>query len=288
MKKILLTGGTGFFASRFALRYKNTYEIRSLSHRDLDVVNKDAVFAMVREFQPDIILHAAAIAVTEYCNQYPEKAHAINVDGTIHIAEAAAAYGAKVFFISSEQVFNGNSQPGPYQEADLPVPDTVYGQNKLEAEKRLQEILPECWIARFTWLFGMPDRNCGMSGNILWDTVRSILADHKLQVPVHEFRGMTYVHEMTEQVEKMFTLPYGLYHLGAENNHSRYEIVEHIFSQMGLQNRFSALVSKDEEKYSQQARDIRLCTSKAAELGIQFTPTMAAIEKCIKEYKIFK
>ena len=163
MEKILLTGGNGFFCSRFAAEYKNAYEILCASSSMLDVTDELKVTETIINFKPTYVIHAAAIANTEFCDKNPDLAYRINVTGAINVAKACKIVHAKMIFISSEQVFNGNIEPGPYTEEVTPCPSTVYGENKLEAEGMLKQILEELWILRFTWLFGVPERNCGMS-----------------------------------------------------------------------------------------------------------------------------
>lgn len=284
MEKILLTGGRGFFCSRFADYYRGKFELLITGRHNLDITDAGQVMQVVTEFKPDYVIHAAAIAVTDFCNKNPEIAHRTNVEGAVNVAKACKAVDAKLLFISTEQVFNGNAESGPYDENQLPVPDTVYGQNKLEAEGLLREMLDTLWIARFTWLFGLPQRGCGMAANILWDTVTAILRGEKIVASPNEFRGMTYVFDMIENIMKLFQKPYGTYHLGAANSMSRYETVREIFLAMGLESRMDALLVKDEEKYAQHPRDVRLCTDKAARVGIEFPDTKTAIHTCIKEF----
>lgn len=284
MKKILITGGSGFFASRFAQQYRYVYDILALKRADLDVTDEADVLKKMQAFAPDYVMHTAANAVTDFCNKNPAIAHQINVEASVYIAKAARAVGAKVLFISSEQIFNGNQNVGPFAEDDTPEPNTVYGQNKKEAESLLREIMDEVWIIRFTWLFGMPQRGCGMSGNIFWDTLQAVMKNEKISASPHEFRGMTYVHEMVEQIVKIFHTPYGTYHLGAENAKSRYEIVREIFHGMGLTHRAAELLVEDKEKYAQKNRDVRLNTEKAARFGMIFSDTSTAIQRCIAEY----
>ncbi len=286
MQKILVTGGRGFFASRFVDFYDRQYEILSPGHHALDVTEEASVQKVVQEFQPDLVLHTAAVASTDYCNAHPEEAHHINVDGAVYLARAAKQTGAKMIFISSEQVFNGNPESGPYTEEQKAVPDTVYGQTKLEAEELLSDILPELWIVRFTWLFGLPQRGCGMSGDILWGTLQAALKNQPIRVSRQEFRGMTYVHEMVENFSKLFQIPYGTYHMGAENQKSRYDIVREILEEIGLGNRLDELLIEDTKKYAAHPRDIRLGTAKAQAAGIVFSDTSSALKKCLSEYKI--
>ncbi|GAL35372.1 dTDP-4-dehydrorhamnose reductase [Vibrio maritimus] len=236
---------------------------------------------MFDEFKPDFVIHAAAIAVTDFCNQHPDVAHKVNVQGAINVANACKAIGAKLVFISTEQVFNGNPESGPYTEDSTPVPDTVYGQNKLEAEKELASILPEMWVLRFTWLFGLPERNTTINPNVVWNATQALFKGEVMRERGNEFRGLTYVHELIEQFPKIFEIPYGTYHTGAHNDASRYEIAEHILTELKLESRLpEVLVQNDAPK----TRDVRLDTSKLAAQGVCFTESKAAISKCLKEF----
>ncbi|EKQ53052.1 MULTISPECIES: sugar nucleotide-binding protein [unclassified Clostridium] len=284
MEKILITGGKGFFSSRLALYYKGKYEFLVTDKDELDITNEGNVNEIFEKFNPNIVIHAAAVAVTDFCNKNPEIAHKINVDGAINVAKATKKVGGKLVFISSEQIFNGNTNSGPFKEDDEAKPDTVYGQNKLEAEKLLKEIIDELWIVRFTWLFGLPDRNCGMANNILWETISKIIKNEKINVSSNEFRGMTYVYNMIENFEILFKSPYGTYHLGSENNQNRYEVVKSIFRKIGLESRIDDLVIEDREKYKTNPRDIRLNCEKARSVGMKFYTTDEALDFCIKEY----
>lgn len=286
MKKILLTGGNGFFCTRFAERYKNTYEIFSASSSMLDITDRAKVTETIKNFRPDYVIHAAAKASTEFCDKNPELSYKINVTGAINVAKACKQVHSKMIFLSSEQVFNGNVESGPYTEEDIPCPDTMYGKNKLEAEGLLKEILDSLWIVRFTWLFGVPERNCGMSPNILWDTLSTILQGKKIKVTQNEFRGLTYVHEVIDQFPKIFEIPYGTYHVGSQNNLSRYDICSLIFKEAGLENRIEDLLGVDFEKYKDHPRDVRLCTDKIKSYGLEFSESKDGIVKCLKEFKI--
>lgn len=284
MEKILVTGGKGFFCTRLVEYYKGKYNFLVTDKEELDITNEEEVNKVFEEFKPNIVIHAAAIAITDFCNKNPEIAYKINVSGAINVAKATKKVGGKLVFISSEQIFNGNTNPGPFKEEDKAVPDTVYGQNKLEAEGLLKDIIDEMWIVRFTWLFGLPVRNYGMANNILWETINYIIKDEKINVSSNEFRGITYVYNMIENFEILFKVPYGTYHLGSDNNENRYEIVKGIFRKLGLENRIDALVIEDKEKYKSNPRDVRLNCDKARSAGMNFYTTDEALDICIKEY----
>jgi dTDP-4-dehydrorhamnose reductase len=286
MKKILLTGGNGFFCTRFVERYKNTYEIISKGSSLLDITDEKKVTETIKNFNPDYVIHAAAKASTEFCDKNPDLAYKINVTGAINVAKACKEVHSKMIFLSTEQVFNGNVESGPYTEESIPCPDTMYGKNKLEAEGLLKEVLDELWVVRFTWLFGVPERNCGMSPNILWGTLSDILQGKKTKVTTNEYRGLTYVHEVIDQFPMIFEIPYGTYHVGSHNSLSRYDICSLIFKEVGLEHRISELLEADTEKYKEHTRDVRLCTDKIKSYGLEFSESIDGIKKCLKEFKI--
>lgn len=285
MEKILLTGGNGFFCTRFTKKYENSYEILSTDVPELDITDEKKVIKAFKDFNPDYVIHAAAIASTDFCNSNPKIAYKVNVTGALNVAKACKEVNAKMIFISTEQVFNGNLESGPYTENDIPNPDTMYGKNKLEAEGLLKEILDELWILRFTWLFGLPERNCGMSPNILLNTLDIALKGEKTKITSNEYRGLSYVYEVVDQFTKIFDLPYGIYHVGSHNNLSRYDISCLILKEIGLEDRIDELLINDTEKYREHPRDVRLCTDKIRKYGIEFSDTKDAIKKCISEFK---
>lgn len=286
MEKILMTGGKGFFCTRLSNFYKDKYEILALGREELDIVDSDKVLRKFKEFKPDYVVHAAAIAVTDFCDKHPKVARKINVDGAVNVAKACKEVNAKLIFISSEQVFNGNVERGPYDENSIPNPNTVYGQNKLEAEELLKDIIDELWILRFTWQFGLPERGFKTSSNILWGTIESIIKGEKIKAPVNEYRGMTYVYEMIEQFDKVFSIPYGTYHVGSRNDLSRYDVVKLIIKEMGLEHRIDDILEADTEKYKDNPRDIRVNTEKISKYGITFGTTEEGIKRCLNEYKL--
>ena len=286
-QRILITGANGFFGTRFIKTHGHQYEILATdvgpkAPVELDITDKQAVFAQFEQFKPDFVIHAAAIAVTDFCNQHPEVAHKVNVGGALNIGEACKQYGAKLVFISTEQVFNGNKEAGPYSEAVPPEPDTVYGQNKLEAEGKLKALLDEqLWILRFTWLFGLPERQTSINPNVLWNTLQALVKGEQMAERSNEFRGLTYVHELLAQFPNIFALPYGLYHTGAKNDLSRYEIARHILTELGQEARLDSLLRAVE---APAPRDIRLDTSKLAAAGVGFTESREALSKCLQEF----
>jgi dTDP-4-dehydrorhamnose reductase len=282
--KILLTGGDGYFGRRFRERYERSFEILSTDKADLDISDEAGVRALILGFKPDIVVHAAALLVTDFCEKNPEVCWRVNVKGVLNVAEPCRELGAKMVFISTEQVFNGNTEPGPYTEEHVPRPNTVYGNNKLEAETRLARIVPGLWILRLAWTFGFPERNLPLSPNLFWEVVRAALRGQKLKVPVNELRSLTYIYDVIDQFEKVFTLPFGVYHVGSRNDMNRYEVACEILRLVGAGHRINELIEADVEKYRDTPRDVRLDTAKITACGFSFSDTREGLRKLVREF----
>lgn len=274
-KKILLTGAKGFILSAFYERYKNEYEIirtgRNMKNFvDLDVRDEAQVNRVINQYKPTIILHGAGITSTGGCEKNKELAYDVNVNGTINVAKACKNSGVRMIFFSTEQVFNGNEEGGSYNETCQPEPNTYYGETKLAAENQIKNILDDFVIMRLTWMYGF-SKDPHVK-NILTDT---IFAEEDIKVPDNEFRGMSNVETLLDVFPKIMNLPKGTYHIGSENDQSRYAIVKEILSSI---NRHDIQAVK---KNHGQVRDIRLSMQKTNGLGIEFDETLEAIKKTI-------
>lgn len=284
MDKILLTGAGGFLLSRVYNYYKDRYEILPLKSRDLDITDSEKVCQSFMDFKPDYVIHGAAISSTEVCRDNEKKAYKVNVEGTANVAMAARKVGAKLIYCSSEQIFNGNLESGPYNEEDIPCPNTVYGKTKLEGEKKIAQVLNDAVIMRLTWLFSLPERNMRVNKNILWNVVSGMLKGEVVKLPSHEYRGHTYVYDLIQHIPDILNLPAGIYHTGSMNDESTYDVGVHILKTMGFKEREDKLIQRDDERYKEKPRDIRIDTNKLASHGIKFENTMDGIERAIKDF----
>lgn len=165
MKKILITGGSGFLGSRLAYYYRNKYDLLLPSHSELNISREEAVKAYLEEHRPDAVIHCAALSNTWYCEQHPEESHRVNVQGTVRIAKACKLIGAKLVFMSSDQVYNGTPMLGPLKEEDVLQPVNFYGRHKLEAEQRALWNLPDSVGLRLTWMYDLPNSSMKLNTN---------------------------------------------------------------------------------------------------------------------------
>lgn len=98
-----------------------------------DICDRVAVSEEIRSRNLDAIVHTAALTSVSVCERDPERAYAVNTEGTKHVADAASSCGVRVLAISTASVFSGRD--GNYSETDTPEPDNVYNRSKALAEE---------------------------------------------------------------------------------------------------------------------------------------------------------
>jgi dTDP-4-dehydrorhamnose reductase len=117
----------------------------------VDLADADAVAAAFREARPDAVIHAGAWARVADCHRDPGRASRVNTAGSRTLAELAAGAGARLLFVSTDMVFDG--ERAPYREGDPPTPLSVYGRTKADAEAAVLAA-PRAAVARASLLFG--------------------------------------------------------------------------------------------------------------------------------------
>ena len=158
----------------------------------LDITSSTQVRACVERHRPVTIFLTAALTHVDYCEDHPDEAFAINVDGPRAVAEAARSLDAQLVFYSTEYVFDGKA--GPYDEEDPPSPLSVYGRSKLAAERAICDIVENALILRTTELFGW-DSN---STNFAMQVYRKVRAREQMTIPMDQFGNPTLAEYLAE------------------------------------------------------------------------------------------
>jgi dTDP-4-dehydrorhamnose reductase len=180
--KILILGASGLLGQAIMREWKDDEdEIVGLSSRDVDIRDAASVDESVNKMRPEWIVLAAAYTDVDGCESHQDLAFAVNRDGPVNVAQSAKRYAARLLFLSSDYVFDGRKR-SPYEIYDARNPQSVYGRSKAEAEMRLLEVLPECCIARTSWLFGM-------GGKCFPDTILKLAATRPVLDVVNDQRG---------------------------------------------------------------------------------------------------
>lgn len=178
--KVLIFGASGLLGKALNREWK-TDDVVGLGSGDADIRDLSQVQQVVDKARPEWIVLAAAFTDVDGCESRSDLAFAVNRDGAANVAHAARQSGAKLLFLSSDYVFDGRKRT-PYETDDPRNPQSVYGRTKAEAEMRLLEIVPECCIARTSWLFGN-------GGKCFPDTILRLAASRPALDVVDDQRG---------------------------------------------------------------------------------------------------
>ena len=261
---ILVTGAKGFVGAKIMQMCKDAVACPSLRE-----ISEDAVKRIVEESGADTIIHTAAISDIGMCQTNPEASYIANVQLPIYLAKAAK--GAKLICFSSDQVYGGADEEGPYSE-DMVKPNNVYAEHKLEMEQRVLDIVPEAVMLRAEWMYDYYLKKPNYFMNI-------INAKESVCFSSCQYRGMTYVKEVAGNMEKVIHLPGGTYNFGSETTKSMYEITIE----------FLDIIGKDIRVEDAPARhNLWMNCEKAKKYGVEFSNVEYGLKKCAKDYNLLR
>ncbi len=178
--RVLILGSTGLLGKALVREWSED-EVVGFGSRDLDIRDAVRVRERIEETRPDWIVLAAAYTDVDGCESNQELAFSVNRDGPVNVAQAAKTGRAKLLLVSTDYVFDGTKRT-PYEAEDERNPKSIYGRTKAEAELKVREIVPDCCIARTSWLFGT-------GGKCFPDTILKLAASRPALEVVNDQRG---------------------------------------------------------------------------------------------------
>ena len=270
--RVLVTGGKGQLGQALAGALVQE-EVTALGHDDLDVTEKPAVAEAVRGIRPEVVIHAAAWTDTIGCESDPERAIAVNATGAGYVAEACAAVGATMVYVSSNEVFDGEALE-PYAENAQALPLNSYGLSKLAGERAVAMVLERHAIVRTSWLYG--------PGRLSFP--EKVLArareDGKLRMVTDEVASPTCTLDLAAAIARLITTePRGVFHLVNVGGCSRLEWAEAILETAGMAEvQVEAVTQADFGAPCRKPAFSVLANSRAAARGIELRPWRVALD----------
>ena len=201
------------------------------SYVQLDITDGACVAKVIGELHPDAVIHCAAWTAVDAAEEKEKlpKVRAINADGTKYIAAGCRDVGAKMLYLSTDYVFDGQGTT-PWQPDQKDYhPLCVYGQTKLEGELAVADTLEKYFIVRTAWAFGKNGKNfikTMLNEGKMHDTVRVV--NDQIGTP-------TYTYDLARLLVDMIgTDKYGYYHATNEGGYiSWYDFTVEIYRQAG-------------------------------------------------------
>lgn len=257
--KILVTGAHGFVGTRLMKELEGAIAAPSIQG-----MNEKQIRQIVEESEADVIIHTAAISDVGICEKNPEESYYANVLLPVYLAKASD--GKKLICFSSDQVYRGCESGVPYRE-DEAKPANIYGAHKLEMEQRVLDRQPDSVLLRAEWMYDY----ISPRGNYLLN----VLNAKETLTFGHQYRGITYLREVCENMERVIKLPGGIYNFGSETTQSMYEITKDFLRITG---------SKQMVKEVPAAHNLWMDCGKAAEYGVVFSDVIGGLKRCLVDY----
>lgn len=203
--------------------------VTKMPYVSLDITDRDAVEKTITELKPDVVVHCAAWTAVDLAEDDDKKAkvHAINADGTQNIADACKKIDAKMVYISTDYVFDGQGTTPWQPDCKDYAPLNVYGQTKLDGELAVANTLEKYFIVRIAWVFGVNGKN-------FIKTMLNVGKTHdRLTVVSDQIGTPTYTLDLSRLLVDMIeTDKYGYYHATNEGGYiSWYDFTKEIFRQ---------------------------------------------------------
>ena len=257
--------------------------VAGMPYVSLDITDADAVARVLNEVHPDVVVHCAAWTAVDLAEDEDkvDKVRAINAGGTANIAKVCKALDAKMVYISTDYVFDGQGTEPWDPDCKDYKPMNVYGQTKLEGELAVSSTLEKYFIVRIAWVFGLNGKNfikTMLNVGKKYDTVRVV--NDQIGTPTYTLDLARLLVDMIE------TDKYGYYHATNEGGYiSWYDFTCEIFRQAGYETKVVP-VTTEEYGLSKAARPFnsRLDKKKLTENGFTPLPTWQdALSRYLKE-----
>lgn len=257
--------------------------VATMPYVPMDITDYDMVYDTISEINPDVVIHCAAWTAVDAAEdeENRDKVWAINADGTKHIAIVCKEFDAKMVYISTDYVFDGQGNEPWKPDCKDYKPLNVYGKSKLDGELAVSALLEKYFIVRIAWVFGV-------NGNNFIKTMLNVGKKYpELRVVNDQTGTPTYTYDLARLLVDMAESDkYGYYHATNEGGYiSWYDFACEIFKQAGYDTKVIP-VTTEEYGLSKAARpyNSRLEKSKLTEMGFEPLPIWQdALERYLRE-----
>jgi dTDP-4-dehydrorhamnose reductase len=274
--RVTVLGASGLLGKELTREWTGD-AVTGLSSQDADIRDAKRVQQVVEETRPDWIVLAAAYTDVDGCESNAELAFAVNRDAPVIVAHAAKMFGARLVFLSSDYVFDGTKRT-PYEIDEARNPQTVYGRTKAEAEIKLLDLMPDCCIARTSWLFGT-------GGKCFPDTILKLAASRPALDVVNDQRGCpTYAADLAGAIIELTRKnASGIVHVTNSGDCTWFQFAEEIVRIAGLPAAVRPVSSQQMSRPAPRPTYSVLSSARLHSLGIEMPSWADALRRYMKQ-----
>lgn len=267
--RLLITGGSGLLGSRVTKLAMQEHKVTATYNRSkieadyplmpLDITDGEDVLSLVNKLNPDAIIHCAALTNVDYCEDHKEEAMLVNARATGYLSEACERAGAKMLYVSTDFVFDG--EKGRYSEEDEVNPINHYGFSKLEGEK---EVLAcsDYAIARASVLYGW---NVQRRLNFVTWIIDRLEIGREVNIVTDQYVSPTLTDDAAEAFLRIIEGDKtGVFHTAGSKRINRYDFAKKIADVFGLKEELiNPITSENLKQKAKRPKDSSLNVRKA-------------------------
>ncbi len=239
---VLVTGANGQLGQSIqfiANQYPNVQFIYT-DYQELDITNFESCLTVFAKYKPQFCINTAAYTAVDKAESESDKAHLINAVGPENLAKVCKEFNTILVHISTDFIFDGTStslsMTNGYKETDIPNPQSVYGQTKLDGEIAIQKNWEKHFIVRTSWVYSQ------FANNFMKTMLRLASERDNLSVVNDQIGTPTNAVDLAEVLLKIITScqtesheVFGIYNFSNEGVCSWYDFAAAIFHQKGIE-----------------------------------------------------
>ena len=286
--RILLFGENGQIGSSIKKRFKISKDVTALSRTDIDLMETDKIIKILKSYNPNIIINAAAFTNVDLAESNQEQAYLINSKAIEKIAEYSFKNNSLFVHYSTDYVFDGKNN-NSYLETDLENPINVYGKSKLEGENVIKESKCRYIIFRTSWVYSDIGKNFPK-------TILDLASKKdKLKIVMDQIGSPTSADLVSDITEICIEKNYinSLYHLASRGKTTRLDFVKYLINGANIRGKklkctiddLEPILSKDAKALAKRPKNSVLdCTKLESKIGIKMPRWQENVDLFLNKY----
>lgn len=282
--RVLVTGVNGQLGYDVVRRLnRDNYECLGVDINDFDITDEDATRRFITDYNPDVVVHCSAYTAVDRAESDQDRCYEVNVTGAANIAKVCKAIDAKMVYVSTDYVYNGEGDR-PFETDSPTAPKSVYGSTKLAGEEACRALLDKLFVIRTSWVFGI-------NGNNFVKTMLKLAQDRsEISVVRDQIGTPTYTVDLADFIFFIInTNKYGVYHCSNEQFCSWYDFACEIFAQAGKDIVVKPITTEEFKAAADRPKNSRLSKKCLEECGYGKMPDWQdALQRFLAEMIIAK